>query len=372
MHTLFSPTRINGLELPNRVVMAPMTRYKAPAGVPTPDKASYYRRRAAGGTGLIISEGTWVPHPAASIRANIPCFYGEDALRGWAGVIEAVHAAGGHMFPQLWHAGMSRSGMSDPHHPEAEPVGPSGLSFQEGSTEPVQTRPAMTQSEIDDVVRAFGEAAHSAKRLGFDGIEIHAAHGYLIDQFLWHVTNRREDGYGGATIGERTRFAAEVVAECRRRTDPTFPIAFRFSQWKVVDYSARLVETPAELEQMLRPLVEAGVDVFHCSTRRYWEPAFEGSDLTLAGWTRKLSGRPTIAVGSVGLSAAFDVPGLERRETTTNTSLERIERMLAEGECDLVAIGRALIANPDWANKIRAGDEAGLAEYSLDLLETLL
>lgn len=371
MDILFSPARINGLELPNRVVMAPMTRYMAPGGVPTADKASYYGRRAAGGTGLIISEGTWIPHPAASIRANIPCFYGEEALRGWARVIEAVHAAGGHMFPQLWHAGMSRSGMTDPHHPEAAPIGPSGLSFEEGRTDPIQTRPPMTQSEIDDVVHAFGEAAHSAKLLGFDGIEIHAAHGYLVDQFLWHVTNRREDSYGGATIGDRTRFAAEVVAECRRRTDPAFPIAFRFSQWKTVDYAARLVEAPHELEQMLVPLVEAGVDVFHCSTRRHWEAAFDGSDRTLAGWTRKLSGKPSIAVGSVGLSKAFDVPGLERREDTANTSLDRISRMLAEGECDFVAVGRALIANPDWADKIRAGDAAGLADYSLDLLNTL-
>lgn len=371
MDVLFSPICINGLELPNRVVMAPMTRYGAPGGVPTAEKAGYYSRRAAGGAGLIISEGTWIPHPAASIRANIPCFYGEKALSGWSSVIDQVHAAGGRMFPQLWHAGMSRSLENEPHHPEAPPVGPSGLSFKEGCAEPLQTRPPMSQSEIDDVIEAFGDAAHSAKLLGFDGIEIHAAHGYLIDQFLWHVTNRREDGYGGDKIGDRTRFAAEVIAECRRRTGPSFPIAFRFSQWKTVDYGARLVETAAELEEMLAPLVDAGVDVFHCSTRRHWEEAFEGSILTLAGWTRRITGKPTIAVGSVGLNKAFDVPNRARNEATTNTPLDQIARMLAEGECDLVAVGRAMIANADWAEKVRTGDLAGLAEYSLDLLETL-
>lgn len=371
MDILFSATGINGLELPNRVVMAPMTRNMATDGIPTADMASYYRRRAEGGTGLIISEGTWIPHKSASNRANIPCFYGEDALRGWAKVIEEVHAAGGRMFPQLWHVGMFRSDKIQAHHPEAQPVGPSGLSFEEGQTNPVQTRPAMTQSEIDEVVQAFGEAAHSAKLLGFDGIEIHGAHGYLIDQFLWSVTNRREDGYGGADIGARTRFAAEVVAECRRRVGPTFPISFRFSQWKVVDYSARLVETPNELEQMLTPLADAGVDVFHCSTRRHWEAAFDGSDLTLAGWTRKLSGKPTIAVGSVGLNKAFDVPNRAGPEIIANASLDQIARMLAEEQCDLVAIGRALIANPDWTDRIRTGDTSHLSDYSLDLLKTL-
>lgn len=372
MHSLFSPLTVNGLDLPNRIVMAPMTRYLAPHGVPVAEKVNYYRKRAEGGTGLIISEGTWVPHPAASYRGDIPRFYGEDALSGWADVIDAVHSAGGHMFPQLWHSGMSRRDKSAALHPDVDPVGPSGLAFAEGRSDPIQTCPPMTQPDIDAVVQAFGDAAHSAKLLGFDGIEIHGAHGYLIDQFLWHVTNRREDGYGGDNIRDRARFAAEVVAECRRRVGPAFPISFRFSQWKAVDYAAQLVDTPGELEQMLIPLIEAGVDLFHCSTRRHWEPAFEGSELTLAGWTRKLSGKPSIAVGSVGLGKPFDVPTLAQRGMISNTSLDRILEMLESGECDLVGVGRALIANPDWADKIRTGKAESLADYSLDLLETLL
>jgi 2,4-dienoyl-CoA reductase-like NADH-dependent reductase (Old Yellow Enzyme family) len=371
MPDLFSSITINGLTLPNRVVMAPMTRYMAPCGVPGADKVDYYRRRAEGGTGLIITEGVWVPHPAASYRADIPCFYGNDALAGWTDVIDAVHAAGSYMFPQLWHVGMFRRDKSAAHYPDIDPVGPSGLSFADGQPEPIQIRPPMTQSEIDAVVASFGDAARSAKQLGFDGIEIHGAHGYLIDQFFWHVTNRRQDRYGGADIGDRTAFAVELIAECRRQVGPAFPISFRFSQWKIVDYAARLVDNPEALERMLVPLVDAGVDLFHCSTRQHGEPAFVGSDLTLAGWTRKLSGKPSIAVGSVGLAKAFDVPSRAKRGSIPNVSLNRILEMLDNGECDLVAVGRALIANPDWTEKVRTGNTESLAAYSSDQLEAL-
>jgi len=142
----------------------------------------------------------------------------------------------------------------------------------------------MTQAEIDAVVEAFAQAAEAAQRTGFDGIEIHGAHGYLIDQFFWEGTNRRADKYGG-DLASRTRFAAEIIRECRRRTGPRFPILLRFSQWKQQDYAARLAATPQELARFLEPLAAAGLDGFHSSTRLFWEPEFEGSDLNLAGWT---------------------------------------------------------------------------------------
>src|SRR5690606_31751349 len=139
----------------------------------------------------------------------------------------------------------------------------------------------------DAVVAAFAQAAADARALGFDAVEVHGAHGYLIDQFFWEGTNRRDDAYGGS-IANRTRFAAEIIAAIRARVGADLPIILRFSQWKLQDYHARLVNSPTELEQFLTPLAEAGVDLFHCSTRRFWEPEFAGSDLTLAGWTRKL------------------------------------------------------------------------------------
>ncbi|WP_455906392.1 oxidoreductase, partial [Metapseudomonas otitidis] len=162
----------------------------------------------------------------------------------------------------------------------------------------------MTQQDIDDVVAAYAQAARDAKAIGMDGVELHGAHGYLIDQFFWDGTNPRTDGYGGSQAN-RSRFAIEVIKAVREAVGPDYPIIFRFSQWKQQDYTARLVQTSEELEGFLKPLSEAGVDIFHCSTRRFWEPEFEGSDLNLAGWTRKLTGKPTITVGSVGLDGEF-------------------------------------------------------------------
>ncbi len=293
---LFRPFTIKNLTLANRIVMAPMTRSKSPGGIPGENVAAYYRRRAEGGVGLIVTEGTYVNHPGAASYPDVPHFYGDAALAGWLRVLESVHAAGGHIFPQLWHVGLVAP-PGGKFGPGA--VGPSGLVKPgEKATEP------MTQADIDHVVRAFGEAAADAERLGFDGIEIHGAHGYLLDQFFWQGTNQRTDGYGG-DLPARTRFAVEVIREIRSKVSREFPVCLRFSQWKLQDFEAKLAQTPAELERFLAPLTAAGVDMFHCSQRRFWDAEFEGSPLNLAGWTKKLTGKPTITVGSVTLNQEF-------------------------------------------------------------------
>jgi 2,4-dienoyl-CoA reductase-like NADH-dependent reductase (Old Yellow Enzyme family) len=204
--------------------------------------------------------------------------------------------------------------------------------------------------------------------MGFDGVELHGAHGYLIDQFLWERTNRRTDAYGG-TPARRARFAAEVIAEIRRRTRPDFPIAIRISQWKMSDYAARMVTTPKELEAMLGPIVDAGVDLIHCSQRRFWEPEFEGADLNLAGWVRKLSGRPTMTVGSVSLDN--ELLSSMAGENARVTGVGRLVRMFERGDFDLVAVGRALIANPDWVRKVQTGDWQSLQPYTQGSLASL-
>ncbi len=344
IQSLFSPFTFKNLTLANRMVMAPMTRGFALGGVPGPEIAKYYRRRAENGVGLIITEGTLIDHPAAASSPNWPNFHGEEALAGWAQVVKAVHEAGGRIVPQLWHVGMQRRVGSLPN-PDALPIGPSGINIDgEKITEP------MSEAEILTVVEAFGKAAGQAKRLGFDGIEIHGAHGYLIDQFFWEKTNQRTDRYGGSLV-KRTRFAVEVVEACRKAVGPDFPIILRLSQWKAGDYSARLVENPNQLEKFLAPLVDAGVDIFHCSTRRFWEPEFAGSDLNWAGWIKKLTGKPTITVGSVGLKKEFvgSLGGKANLETGIDHLIERLEK----GEFDLVAVGRALLSDPEWVAKIR-------------------
>ncbi|MFI6448585.1 NADH:flavin oxidoreductase [Kitasatospora sp. NPDC050543] len=359
---LVRPVSVGSLTLPNRIAMAPMTRQFSPGGVPGADVAEYYARRAAGGVGLIITEGTYIDHASAGTSDRVPRFHGEDALAGWAGVARAVHRAGGKIVPQLWHVGMARTAGAPPV-PEAPRVGPSGIPLDE--SEPGH---AMTVADVDAVIAAFAAGAAAAEARGFDGIELHGAHGYLIDQFLWGRTNRREDAYGG-DLASRVRFAAEIVAACRAAVAPDFPILFRTSQWKMGAYEAKLAQSPQELEALLTPLAEAGVDAFHCSTRRYWLPEFEGSDLNLAGWAKKLSGKPTISVGSVGLDNEFI--GAFRGEQGAVADIDALLDRLESGEFDLVAVGRALLGDPEWAAKILGGRTDELKPFDAGMLGTL-
>lgn len=370
---LFRPFTLNGLTLPNRIVMAPMTRNFSPHGVPGPDVVAYYRRRAEGGVGLILTEGTSPNHPQAANMPQIPHIYGDEALAGWARVVEGVHGAGGRIFSQLWHVGAVQ-GQSAPKLP-VSPISPSGL-LKPG----VKIGEPMTQADIDAVIEAFAQGAANAQRAGFDGVEIHGAHGYIIDEFFWDGTNRRTDKYGGDLVA-RTRFAVEIIRESRRRTGPNFPIQLRFSQWKGQEYTARLAATPQELARFLEPLAAAGLDAFHCSTRRFWEPEFEGSDLNLAGWTKKLTGKPTITVGSVSLDVDFMVslgrmPAPKAEPSGGNgdartAHMDRLVEMLARGDFDLVAVGRAMLADPAWAAKVRDSRFSDLQPFTPEVLKTL-
>lgn len=369
---LFEPLTIGSLVLANRTVMAPMTRCFSPKGVVGRDVADYYRRRAEGGVGLIITEGTWIDHPSASNDERAPRFYGEDALQGWRHVVEQVHEAGGRIVPQLWHVGMTRKAQVDNLYDATEedltlkssPSGYVGIGEQAGE--------GSSEAEIIALIEAYAKGAATAKALGFDGVELHGAHGYLIDQFLWHETNQRNDAWGGGLLADRARFAVEVVRACRREVGPRFPIIFRFSQWKLQDYDAKLATSPDELAALLQPLADAGVDIFHASQRRFWETEFEGSPLNLAGWARKLTGRPAITVGSVGLERemlATMFSGSE--EPSTLTRIGVLNEMLERGDFDLVAIGRALLVDPQWVDKVRRRADHELMPYSPAALSTL-
>ncbi|MDT8427134.1 MAG: NADH:flavin oxidoreductase [Pseudomonadales bacterium] len=362
-NALFVPFSHPKLTLKNRIVMAPMTRQFSPNGVPGANVVDYYRRRAAGDVGLIITEGTTVNHKGASSSTSIPNFHSEAALAGWAEVVRAVHQAGGKIAPQLWHVGSIRKPGEGPF-PDYPSASPSGL-LQPGK----KVLKPLTIAEIDELIRAFAEAGRNAKALGFDALEIHGAHGYLIDSFFWEGTNQRSDRYGGSRTA-RSQFAADIVAAIRAEVGEDFPIILRFSQWKQQDFDSRLASTPEELAEVLAPLSAAGVDIFHCSSRRFWEPEFAGSSLNLAGWTKKLTGKPSISVGSVGLSEEFIATYREGTAEVADIS-ELIKRMEAE-EFDLIAVGRALLANPDWVQKIRDDQPDTLKTFSKDLLTELV
>ena len=363
---LFRPFSLKTLTLKNRIVMAPMTRCMAPEGIPGPANAEYYRRRAAGDVGLILTEGTVIDRPASRNHYGIPFFHGEAALAGWKGVADAVHGAGGRIAPQIWHTGSTRAGKWEPEAPVESPSGLVGPEEPRGVV--------MTEEDIADTVAAFARAAADAKRLGFDSVELHGAHGYLIDQFFWDGTNKREDAYGGATIAERSRFAAEAVRAVRAAVGPDFPLILRVSQWKQQNYDARLATTPDEMTAWLAPLVEAGVDILHCSQRRVWVPEFPELDgengLNFAGWAKKLTGAATISVGSVGLDTEFF--GAFRGQGSAAAPISNLLERMARDEFDLVAVGRVLLADPDWAAKVEAGRFDDLRGFSGEAMKELV
>lgn len=365
---LFNAYQLGNLQLKNRIVMAPMTRQFSPGNVPNSKVVAYYERRAHYDVGLILTEGTCVGHDGASGYPNVPFFYGEEALAGWKKVADAVHSAGGKIMPQLWHVGAIRKAGLEPD-PSIPGYSPSGL-IKPGRERGI----AMSQQDIDEVIEAFVEGADSAQQLGFDGIEIHGAHGYLIDQFFWEGTNQRQDKYGGDMMA-RTRFAEELITAVRHRVGSDFPILLRFSQWKMQDYNAKLAPTPEKLAQFLEPLTSAGVDIFHCSTRRFWEPEFEGSDLNLAGWTKKLTGKPTITVGSVGLNQGFideTARDMINQSGLNLDSFDNLIKRLEAEEFDLVAVGRALLQDPEWVVKVKNGRFSDLTDYSKEALLQLV
>jgi 2,4-dienoyl-CoA reductase-like NADH-dependent reductase (Old Yellow Enzyme family) len=341
---LFSPLTVKSLTIPNRFAMAPMTRRASPGGVPGPDVAAYYARRAAGGVGLIITEGIRLPHAAAGWPEEIPTLAGDEVLAGWRAVTDAVHANGATIAAQLWHQGAERDDRDG-----ITPVSPSGVN----SVGDPKGR-ALGTDELAEVADLYAQAARNAEAVGFDAVELHGAHGYLLDEFLWEKTNHRTDGYGGS-LAARTRFPAEVVAAVRIAVGRDFPIIFRFSQWKQTDYTASIANDPVELQELLAPLVDAGVDVFHPSTRRHYKTAFPemDSELSLPGWTKKVTGAPVIAVGSVGLETEFTPGGAGGR--IPPAPVDRLLDQFTTSEFDVVAIGRALLADPAWVNRLRDG-----------------
>ncbi|MCF5796501.1 12-oxophytodienoate reductase, partial [Pseudomonas sp. PA-1-5A] len=273
VQALFKPFQLGALQLSTRVVMAPMTRSFSPGGVPNSKVIEYYRRRAAAGVGLIITEGTVVGHPASNGYPNVPHFYGEAALAGWKKVVDAVHAEGGKIVPQLWHVGSVRRMGTEPDA-SVPAYGPMEK-LKDGNV----VVHGMTKQDIKDVINAFAQAAKDAQAIGMDGVEIHGAHGYLVDQFFWEGSNQRTDEYGGS-LANRSRFAIELIQATRAAVGPDFPIILRFSQWKQQDYPARRVEGTEALGELREPLSEAGMDICHCCPRRFWGLELEGCELS--------------------------------------------------------------------------------------------
>jgi 2,4-dienoyl-CoA reductase-like NADH-dependent reductase (Old Yellow Enzyme family) len=365
LDSLMKPFECKSFKVPNRLMMAPMSRYFAPGGLLTQASVDYYRRRIEGGLGSVISEAVAIDRPGSVAADTVPHFYGDEALAMWARVREDCQKAGGAFIPQLWHVG----GCEDfnypdsPHPPLESPSGLVGPDIAGGRE--------MTQADIDGVIASFVRAACDAQRIGCNAIELHGAHGYLFDQFFWDVTNKRTDKYGGPDIADRVRFAAETVAAIRQAVGPDLTIIFRISQWKTYMYEAKIAENPQDLERWLTPLTLAGVDIFHCSERRFWEPVFADGDYNLAGWTKKVTGKPTITVGSVGLNRDLMADFVEGESAPALQSLDELTRRFDRGDFDLAAIGRVVLNDPNWLQKVQEGRVEELQPYSRENMDKL-
>jgi len=364
---LFEPFQIGRLRLRNRFVLPAMQMGFVEKCGPSQRMIDYLRARAEGGTALMFSESCAPDHPS-SYWQPVFCVVNKENEGGWARVVEAVKGAGACFFLQLWHPGAQRVPSAGFRHADYPSLSPSGL-IQEGR---VNGR-AMTAAEMDDLKAAYARAAETAKRIGADGVEVHSAHGYLMDQFLWTETNRREDGYGGAAVADRARFPLEVVAAIRAAVGPGFPISLRFSQFKEADYGARVFATPAELAEFAVLAKAAGIDLLNVSSRRFAKP--EWPDLHesrgIAGWTRKVGGLPVITTGSVGLDKDMFLDLFDGADPALRLAADLAEllRRFVAGEFDLVGVGRMQIANPDFVTKLASGrlDALRLYRKSVDL-----
>jgi len=354
---LFEPYKLKNLNLRNRVVMAPMTRNQSPGGIPTSEVVAYYSRRAKAEVGLIITEGIEVSHEASSAYPNVPRLDTKEAREGWKRVVNGIKENGGSVIAQLWHCGGFRKLGMQPN-PEVPGHTASGL-VKPGK----KVAHEMTLEDIKQTINAYASDAKYCEEIGFDGVEIHGAHGYLIDNFFWEGTNIRDDSYGGS-IEKRSQFVSEIIQAVRSNISQEFIVGLRFSQWKQHDFEAKLAHSTDDLKKVLLSPVESGLDYLHSSMRRFWESEFEGSEENLAYWTKKISNIPTIGVGSVGLDSDF----IDMTAPSKPASIDKAIDDISKEKYDLLAVGRALLSDHEWVLKMKEGRLKDVIPYSKEAL----
>ncbi len=330
MSALFQPFRLGDLDLPHRIVMAPMTRRRAlPGKIAGPLTADYYAQRA--GAALIISESTEVDSLSAGVPPTRPGIFTDEQQQGWAQVVDAVHARGGRIFMQLSH--MGRTAHPNQRVGEALPFGPSAIAPKGTVCTPAGPLPfvepiEMSLADVRMAVGTYAEGARRAKAAGFDGVELHGANGYLIDQFLRDGSNQRTDSYGGSA-DNRFRFLAEVIEATLARW-PANRVGVRFSPTNPfqdmtdsdpVSHFSRFAERLNDYSLAYLHVVEFPV---------------------------QKEGRPEVARH---LRRVFAGPFIAAEGFTRATA----EQWLEEGRTDLVAFGQHFIANPDLVERWRSG-----------------
>ncbi|MDZ3830790.1 MAG: NADH:flavin oxidoreductase [Sphingopyxis sp.] len=347
---LFDPMKIGLLGLKNRLAVAPMTRVSATeTGHATARMGDYYNSFAEGGFGLIITEGLYTDQSFSQGYLFQPGVADAAQRDGWAPIVERVHASGAHMIAQLMHAGALSQGnrfRADTRGPSA--VRPSGeqMAFYRGSGS-YRMPSEMSRSEIDEAIAGFAAAAVRAREAGFDGVEIHGANGYLLDQFLTEGVNRRTDAYGGA-VAERLRITLETAEAVRAAVGQDFIVGVRSSQGKVNDflYKWRGADEAAEIYGLLG---QAPIDYIHTTEFEAWQPAFE-SGASLASLAKRHSGLPVLANGSLH-------------------DPMRAAQLILDHGVDAVTLGRGALTHADWPRRTASG--TGIAEFDRRILSPL-
>jgi 2,4-dienoyl-CoA reductase-like NADH-dependent reductase (Old Yellow Enzyme family) len=337
---LFSPFSINGFKLKNRIGVAPMTRMSSPGdSIPRQDVLDFLVRRAQNGAAIVYTEAIVTDYESAQGYPGQARLTTQRQIDAWKPVVKAIQEEGAIAIMQMFHCGR----MAWPEiNPAGRVIAPSAISPKQdnpmtGSPYPVPD--AMTQFDIDHVIKGFAETARGAVEAGFDGIEIHGAHGYLINSFLSTYSNHRTDSYGGS-VENRFRFAHEVIEAVRKAVPRERLLLFRISNWGVADMEVSLFESKDEWQQMIRLLSAEPIDAISVSTYSYSEKAF-GTDQNMAQITREVTDLPIMICGRI---------------------YDRASAEDALKHADIVLSAKSMLLNPNWVEDLRAGKALPLYE----------
>ncbi|MCU5774772.1 NADH:flavin oxidoreductase [Erwiniaceae bacterium BAC15a-03b] len=339
LSSLFSPSCISKLSLGNRLVVAPMTRVTASEdGVASERMKAYYEDFARGRFALIITEGIYIDTAWSQTYAFQAGMVNTRQALAWHSITDAVHHQGGRIFAQIQHSGALSQGN---HYAEGtvapsavRPVGKQ-MTFYRGEGEyPVPRE--LDEDQIQDIITGFADAASRAvNEAGFDGVEIHGANGYLLDQFFTDYTNQRTDRWGG-DIASRLALSLEVISAVRTRLGKDVPVGIRISQGKVNDFFHKWANGEEDARVVFTLLANSGIDYLHLTEFEAWQPAFDGNPLSLVALARKYAPELTI----IANGSLHDVA--------------RAEEVLAAG-AEFIALGRGALANHNWPQQVKNG-----------------
>jgi len=330
---LFSPFKIGDFSLKNRIGVAPMTRMSSPGdSIPRTDVLAFLVRRAQNGAAIVYTEAIVTDYESAQGYPRQARLLTQRQIDAWKPVVAAIRQEGALAVMQMFHCGR----MSWPEvNPAGRVIAPSAITPKQDNPltgSPYPLPDVMAQFDIDHVINGFVETATGAVAAGFDGIEIHGAHGYLINNFLSSYSNQRGDAYGGS-VENRYRFAHEVIQAVRRVVPANRLLTFRVSNWGVADPQVSLFESKAEWQQIIRLLSAEPIDAISVSTYRYGDKAF-GTGQNMAQLTREVTDLPLMICGQIHDRASAD---------------EAIQ------DADIVLSAKSMLLNPDWVQDLRAG-----------------